>query len=108
MPESTVTEAIVKHTPGPWTMVGREIFGQAFDQSARLICDKVKGGSPESADANARLIAAAPDLLAVVRRFVQLYDGVRDSLGPSVSNMLAHAEAVIAKAGGPPLERIRR
>lgn len=58
------------HTPAPWTMVGREIFGNAFDGSARLICDRVRGGSPTAADANARLIAAAPDLLAALKRAV--------------------------------------
>jgi hypothetical protein len=61
-------------TPGPWS-VGprREIFGQAFDDSAKWICDKVRGGSPSTADANARLIAAAPDLLDALKAVVAMY-----------------------------------
>lgn len=56
------------HTPGPWT-VGerRSILGRAFDKSEKQIVDQVRGGSREAADANARLIASAPDLLAALK-----------------------------------------
>lgn len=57
------------HTPGPWTVVGlsRSICGKSFDGVAREIVSRVRGGSSEAADANARLIAAAPDLLAACK-----------------------------------------
>jgi len=69
----TIAEEAIQHTPGQWNVSG---------------------------EANARLIAAAPDLLASLREFVALYDGVRDHLGQSVHQKLARAEAVIAKATG--------
>lgn len=54
-----------KHTKGPWTASGRDVFGRASDQlSARVCCLDVY---PE-AEADARLIAAAPDLLAAAKR----------------------------------------
>lgn len=43
-------------------------------------------------------LVAAPDLLDVVREFVELYDGLRAAIGPSMSELLARAEAAIAKA----------
>jgi hypothetical protein len=52
----------MNHTSGPWTVDGRAVLGQAFDHSAKMIVDRVRGGSPEAADANARLIAAAPTM----------------------------------------------
>lgn len=48
--------------------------------------------------ASRTLLAAASDLLASLREFVALYDGVRDSLGPSVREKLRRADAAIAKA----------
>lgn len=57
------------HTKGPWnlddglrTVEGRDAWG-----NWRTICSPVRGGSPEEADFNARLIAAAPDLLAAAK-----------------------------------------
>lgn len=103
----------MSHTPGPWTMVGREIFGNAFDQSARLICDRVRGGSPQAADANARLIAAAPEMLAVLKDIIAQFESgafVRSTESDGCSDWaikaakplatLATAMTVILKAEG--------
>ena len=38
------------------------VFGRAFDGSEKAIVDRVRGGSPEEANANALLIAAAPTM----------------------------------------------
>jgi hypothetical protein len=77
------------------------ILALAFDGSQKAIVDdRVRGGTPEQANANALLIAASPDLLASLREFVALYAEVRDALGPSVKAKLARAEAAIAKAEG--------
>lgn len=48
--------------------------------------------------AHRALLVAAPQLLDVAREFVAMYDGLRDSVGASVSERLARAEAAIAKA----------
>lgn len=60
------------HTPGPWkTQVprllittlatkDRMVLAHAFDGSEKAIVDRVRGGTPEQANGNALLIAAAP------------------------------------------------
>jgi hypothetical protein len=59
------------------------------------------GGIVE-AEANARLVAAAPELLAVVKGFleVQAADAFYVVNGKEFFMMLAHARAAIAKAEG--------
>lgn len=60
------------HTPGPWEtngLHGREVWGRDFTGNLKAITERVRGGSPEQAQANARLIAAAPDLLEAARHF---------------------------------------
>lgn len=64
----------LKHTPGPWkTRVpiipitklaadDRMVLAHAFDGSEKAIVDRVRGGTPEQANANALLIAAAPSM----------------------------------------------
>ena len=53
-----------KWTPGPWTLdQSRMVLGPCFTGELKSICDKVRGGSPEQAQANARLIAAAPRMI---------------------------------------------
>ena len=72
------------HTPGPWTYhrdegtitrytiaavcIGRDRTGQTVPFEAELIADT--RGSNDEAHANARLIAAAPEMLAALRAFV--------------------------------------
>jgi len=78
-----------KHTPGPWTVVadgpwvcGKDGFTVALVQTSAPASETLK--------ANARLIAAAPELLAAARAVVEIGDKA------SMSN-LCHA---IAKAEG--------
>lgn len=86
-----------KHTPGPWTRgegdsqsvlseIGWECVAQAND------------GLPNM-DANARLIASAPDLLEALKELVDANDDAAHPQwkGSPVENM---ARAAIAKATG--------
>lgn len=67
----------MKHTPGPWTVIPRYTdrnaipIGYRRPDGAVAIFAEVNGGSGISGqtdgDANAALIAAAPDLLAAAR-----------------------------------------
>ncbi len=82
-------KAMAEHTPGPWTVYSRRgviavlrdtepvINWQGFDST----------GLPEDALANARLCAAAPDLLAVCERIVAKdgIAGLRDQLAAAVA-----------------------
>lgn len=55
------------HTPGPWRVGGRTVLAIQYDHKPGPVCI-CKG---EDAEANARLIAAAPDLLEAVRLAAQ-------------------------------------
>ena len=95
--KSTIAEDAVQHTPGPWFFgeVSHEILGQRGVPVAAP-CDDY---DEAQWIVDGALIAAAPDLLASLREFVALYDGVRDHLGQSVHQKLGRAEAALAKAG---------
>lgn len=55
------------HTPGPWS-VGSH---RSIQSPAGTICETYSHMGIEEADANERLIAAAPELLAAMRAFLQ-------------------------------------
>ena len=81
-----------KHTPGPWrwnTAAG--IYGSNNKRCANVfVQDEIKLPDDEI-DANARLIAAAPDLLALVRSYATTYP---------LDEYYDKATAAIAKATG--------
>jgi hypothetical protein len=69
-----------KHTPGPWTVqtwpherecMGAELPGTRAILGATNICPAVVwGGLGDESQANARLIAASPELLEALQAFV--------------------------------------
>lgn len=99
-----------KHTPGPW-FTTREGFSTVYVE-ARLrgptiqevaACGPTEGG-PEQQDANARLIASAPELLAIVATFDSYMgqageDPEQDSNNP-IRALRWKAQQVLAKAIG--------
>ncbi len=95
-----------KHTPGPWEVSHTDqcTYVGATEMCIAEIFDESEG----SYEANARLIAAAPELLAALRTIHEA--ALRISTGGSLLddkgfNTLAHpvsvAEAAIAKATTP-------
>ena len=58
----------VAHTPGPWTMRSGSIWGTSKDPDGEYICEPW-GRTHAETEANGRLIAAAPDLLALAKRY---------------------------------------
>jgi hypothetical protein len=80
------------HTPGPWQLYGRNVFGQAFASSSRCIA-QVSDLSPETADSNARLITAAPELLEACKSICGVFEGQKD-----VPRYVLKARAAIKKA----------
>ena len=63
------------HTPGPWTHYYHTtdlalIVGSARDGIARIL----PSGNREKDTANAKLIAAAPDLLAALNRLLRAFE----------------------------------
>lgn len=93
------------HTPGPWTS-GRAI--PADDTVSRIVRAGVdhiavvmdlEGAAQEAAD-NARLIAAAPDLLAALQALVGEADLGEIDHDDGTRALLAQARAAIARATG--------
>lgn len=70
----TTTMNTTKHTPGPWSF---SPFGDAdfevCDHKSQAICDILDNGNPDDSKrhdallANARLIAAAPEMLRLLK-----------------------------------------
>ena len=75
----------MKHTPGPWQVVGSNVYG-----------NNLRALLPMNA-ADARLIAAAPDLLAHLEFAVKLLEGI-SILGATAQ--VDAMRAVIARARG--------
>ncbi len=88
-----------KHTAGPWRIgmkPGPMIYGPHGEQVADLRAAMVPTAE---GNADARLIAAAPELLAALQAFAALYSG--DSYTPDEWNAAVRAaRAAIRKATG--------
>lgn len=93
-----------KHTPGPWEahngeVTTRQINGRSYRRIA-AIQDYGVGCLPEVDKANARLIAAAPDLLDAAEGVVGDLERFVSHRGPGPDQRLALLRAAIAKAKG--------
>lgn len=60
-----------KHSPGPWKVVHRS-FIEAVD--GLMVAQISVNGTYSEADANAKLIAAAPDLLKFAKKMFARYE----------------------------------
>ena len=89
-----------KPTPGPWAVAasGIHIYG-AHDRAVCLVQEQI---AKAVEDANARLIAASPDLLEALTFFANELRALPavTSGRLHVSDLLAKADAAIAKATG--------
>lgn len=81
------------HTPGPWT-ISRNIHGEAFIEGIAEIF-----GLGRIPNANAALIASAPDLLAALYALDAWLIAPDLSLG-TIESMREVAKGAIAKANG--------
>ena len=90
-----------KHTPGPWHLEEREYAGVMWDAIVRnhendpVASVGMAGYTKATGQANARLIAAAPEMLEALKATVVNVDTLRFTL-PSIDRVLA----AIAKAEG--------
>lgn len=99
---------MAKHTPGPWVVEENSspplIWGNDYEKPVaevelhRSYADYVDG----EAQANARLIAAAPDMLEALENLVAKYNAMQDgNIGAQLTNGdFFAARAAIAKAKG--------
>ena len=88
----------MSHTPGPWRVAGAILVAPDYGQTAIAEAIEVQGFPGwETRRANARLIAAAPELLEMLKSVSNILFTSRDW----VSCELEHkATALIAKAEG--------
>lgn len=102
-----MTTGQTMHTPGPWK-IPSDGPCSVDDQDGRWIAvTGCPGRDAEANKANARLIAAAPEMLKVLLRLVAPFDGAKgagmDMPKATIadgSDMLANIRAAIAKATG--------
>jgi hypothetical protein len=99
---------MTKHTPGPWSVaVGPAMLADnGLASLGRLSVVAATAVLYDNLEADARLIAAAPDLLAVARAVVELMGHLYPTAAESVdmsgleSALLFGARTAIAKAEG--------
>lgn len=98
----------MSHTPGPWEVHGTTVDQDFYIHGANRICDMTKPQgfycSPKERESNARLIAAAPELLATLTELVDAVTAQRQELSIANLNRICDAEdaarAAIAKSHG--------
>lgn len=88
-----------KHTPGPWNY--SKGYGWGFNVSAGKFTQVVKPDErgPIGKEEDARLIAAAPDLLVAVQGLLNLFEQ-HEKRGHTISPVGDFARAAVAKATG--------
>ena len=91
-----------KHTPGPWmfdaTLKGDGSFGGSY-----IVSNNAKRTWPLAEvyrEDNARLIAAAPELLEALKAMVAIWEGPRELAALRFAKSVIDARAAIAKATG--------
>ena len=96
-------------TPGPWVVVGRltkyveaRLVGRLIQEVAACGPTMADEGYGQQQEANARLIAAAPDLLEALRGMFAMWRSVCRAQGwePEHLAEAVRAQAAIAKATG--------
>lgn len=99
----------MKHTPGPWQQhTNHDWYGNSYNAAVwgpkgpghGIVADCRQSGVPKKEqEANARLIAAAPDLLAVCQKFT-------GPKWPDIAQVMVEAVAAVRKAIAPPTMKI--
>jgi len=89
-----------KHTPGPWRVFGYDI-GTSPDETLAVVCAM----DDNTDDANARLIAAAPEMLKMLEVACDCLEAWMEMADPDYvrepdDEVLAAIAAVIARAKG--------
>jgi hypothetical protein len=86
----------VMHTPGPWQTDRNNVHHHCLNNDwVEVWSPEAFGASEETMEANARLIAAAPELLEALQTLMGPIDGLQANLDAA-----AKARAAIAKATG--------
>ncbi len=89
------------HTPGPWAIEGKFVKEEAT-RYQDFICKEPEGfyQNDDKWKANARLIAAAPDLLAALEEAIELFDQDDNDLTLAGKRIVSRWRATVEKATG--------
>ena len=95
----------MKHTPGPWTTIAGSVFTESDSPCYEIVHGNhlTRSGTEEQRMADARLIAAAPELLKALEGIladVSSYGLAHPEGGRFECDHLDSARAAIAKAKG--------
>jgi len=96
---------IATHTPGPWVHSETDLWACATVASGRVIATCNPNDDQPKAVANARLIAAAPDLHAALEALLDVADRIASGFPPPVEYWFAArdmARAALDKVRGEP------
>jgi hypothetical protein len=85
------------HTSGPWHLGRRAGNPAIYSQDGAEIAEVLRDTNDDWRG-NARLIAAAPDLLAALRDCLPIVDAMRRKTGGEGDTAAMNARAAIAKA----------
>ena len=87
-------------TPGPWALMRTAYTGhlQVRDEAEEIVIALIPERTGDAAQSNARLIAAAPDLLAALEEVLPYV--LMGGSGKAQHDLKANARAAIAKARG--------
>jgi hypothetical protein len=93
---------MVKHTRGPWRNkserpAGHQATHRIYAESGKLICSII--GLDGEDEANAHLLAAAPEMLAMLRDCRATFAFALDAGDGEAEQFIAEIDAVLAKAG---------
>ena len=89
-----------KHTPGPWVVTRTKRATTVTEVDGSEIASVFMLGIVEQGRANAALIAAAPELLAVLLDARELVDYLANVGNEAAEECFRRIEAVVAKANG--------
>ena len=101
-----------KHTPGPWELMEDRIPGSLeLGANGRAICEIWRRNDPETENANASLITAAPDLLEALEAVMAILPVCPKNTGIAgiearYNFAVVGARAAIAKAIGHAAQRL--
>lgn len=85
-----------KHSTGPW----HEGSHRTVESQNGTICEVYSHMGIEEADANQKLIAAAPDLLEALEQISHAEAATYDDIHAAIADLVGIARTAIAKATG--------
>lgn len=87
-----------KHTPGPWAVPAWPNMQPPVVAAGQTICRTDTGACPVDSRANARLIAAAPELMEALKLMIEWFGGPHEKGCPEDDTCSCKAVALVIAA----------